>query len=114
MTVPSVGNNPKEYTSNNIVHLENSASFNKHDYRVHDQMKGKMTVDFRVLVRGGQVCWIEHICRSLFDTDNLYLGRRVSIPHLAHDQHDTIGQNIGFLRTKLDYLNKNSLPSSEV
>ena len=56
-----------------------------------------------MLARGGQVYRIEHICRSLFDTDNLYLGRQVSTPDMARDQHDTIGQNIGFPRMKLDY-----------
>jgi hypothetical protein len=33
---------------------------------------------------------------------------------MARDQHDTIGQNIGFPQGKLDYLNKKGLPSSEV
>jgi hypothetical protein len=47
MMVPSVGNKPKEYTSNNIVPLENSASYNEHDYGVHNQTIGMLTVDFR-------------------------------------------------------------------
>ncbi len=79
MTVPGGGNKPKEYPSNNIVHLENRTSY-KHAYRVHDQIKGTMTVDFSVLARGGQVYRREHICRSLFGIDNLYLGWRVSSP----------------------------------
>jgi signal transduction histidine kinase len=145
MTVPSVGNIPNEYSSNNTAYLKVRPSYNKHDYRVHGQTIGTMTVYFRVLARGGQVYWIEHICRSLFDTDNLYLGWQVSNPDIterknikawiqernrrekqltqmlhimqldmARDQHDTIGQKIGFPRMKLDCLNKKSPPSNEV
>jgi glucose-6-phosphate-specific signal transduction histidine kinase len=33
---------------------------------------------------------------------------------VARDQHDTIGQNIGFSRMKPDCLHEKSLPSNEV
>jgi hypothetical protein len=81
MTVPRGGNKPKQYTTNNIVHLENRASYNKLYCRVFDQTNLTMTVHFRVLARAGQVYqvyWIEHVIRSLFDTDNRCLGRRIS------------------------------------
>ncbi len=35
-------------------------------------------VEFRIITPSGEVRWIEHVCRSVFDQDGLWLGRRAS------------------------------------
>ena len=118
-----------------IVHPEDLFDYKEHHDKVHDQNAEVMKLEFRIVTRDGQECWIEHICRPLFGADNSYLGRRVSnrditerkrieaeiqernrreknltqLLHnmqldIARDLHDTIGQNIGYLRMKLDYM----------
>jgi signal transduction histidine kinase len=92
-------------------------------------------IEYRIIGRGGEEHWIEHVCRPLFGADNRYLGRRISNRDIterkqtekeikernqkeqiltqtihtmqldiARDLHDTVGQNISFLRMKLEYL----------
>jgi len=143
------GYGPEEFMANPdlllaIVHSDDKAAFIDHHYRVHDKGIGVMSSEFRVMRRDGRVCWIEHVCRPLFDAENRYLGRRISnrdiserkkieaeiqernrrekqliqMLHttqleIARDLHDTIGQNIGYLRMKLDYLDEKSPPYRE-
>jgi PAS domain S-box-containing protein len=118
-----------------IVHPDDRNFYKEHHQIVHDEAAGVNKVEYRIIGRGGEERWIEHVCRPLFGVDNRYLGRRISNRDIterkqtekeikernqkeniltqtihtmqldiARDLHDTIGQNISFLRMKLDYL----------
>ena len=134
------GYSPEEFMSDNglllrIVHPEDRQSFEAHQEVVHREERGPQSIEYRIHARDGSEHWIEHICRPLYGTNNLYLGRRVSNRDvterklteekmresdwkeqmlsrtihtmqmdIARDLHDTVGQNISYLRMKLDDL----------
>ena len=56
-----------------IIHLEDRAAF-----RAHLAEPDVSTTLFRIMAGNGQVCWIEHICRPMFDEQGAFLGRRAS------------------------------------
>jgi len=118
-----------------IVHPYDQKAYEEHHKLLHDMTTGVQKAEYRVLMRDGELRWIEHICRPLFGADDRYLGRRISNRDIterkqveneieernqkeklltqtihtmqldiARDLHDTVGQNISFLRMKLDYL----------
>jgi signal transduction histidine kinase len=118
-----------------VIHPDDQSLYEAHQKLLHDLAAGMEKVEYRVLARNGQERWIEHVCRPLFGTDNVYLGRRISNRDIteqkeieenirqrsqkeklltqtihtmqldiARDLHDTIGQNIGYLRMKLDHM----------
>ena len=118
-----------------IVHPDDRDFYKEHHQIVHDEAAGVDKVEYRIIGRGGEEHWIEHVCRPLFGADNRYLGRRISNRDIterkqtekeikernqkemiltqtihtmqldiARDLHDTVGQNISFLRMKLEYL----------
>jgi len=60
-----------------ITHPEDRATISKH---IHEEMENQMAyhVDFRIITRSGEVRWIGHLCRPVFDADGRYLGRRSS------------------------------------
>ncbi len=134
------GYRPEEFISDpglliRIVHPSDQSFYKNHLQLAHAEASGVEKVEYRIVACDGEVHWIEHICRPLFDADNCYLGRRVSNRDIterkqaekeikernqkeklltqtihtmqldiARDLHDTVGQNISFLRMKLDYL----------
>ncbi len=134
------GYSPDEFVANpdlmiSIIHREDRSIFAEHQKSIHSESAGVEKMEYRILTREGQECWIEHICRPLYGAEDQYLGRRVSNRDIterklaektisernqkekllrqtihtmqldiARDLHDTIGQNISFLRMKLDHL----------
>jgi len=61
-----------------IVHPDDRRRYEEHHQLMHDEKAGLGKVEYRVLTRGGELRWIEHVCRPLFGADHLYLGRRIS------------------------------------
>jgi PAS domain S-box-containing protein len=134
------GYSPDEFINNpdlivQIVHPDDRDDYEEHHHIVHDEAAGVNKIEYRIIGRGGEEHWIEHVCRPLFGADNRYLGRRISNRDIterkqtekeikernqkeqlltqtihtiqldiARDLHDTVGQNISFLRMKLEYL----------
>jgi PAS domain S-box-containing protein len=134
------GYSPEEFITDpdlliQIVHPDDRDFYKEHHQIVHDETADVNKVEYRIIARGGEEHWIEHVCRPLFGADNRYLGRRISNRDItdrkltereieernqkeklltqtihtmqldiARDLHDTVGQNISFLRMKLDYL----------
>jgi len=125
---------------NRIVHPDDRQFYEEHHKLIHDELAGAANVEYRILARDGREHWIDHVCRPLFDSDNRYLGRRVSNRditerkrvdqeieernqkeimltntihtmqiEIARDLHDTVGQNISYLRMKLDHLSETKL-----
>jgi PAS domain S-box-containing protein len=134
------GFSPEEFVADpelmsSIIHPKDRPIFDEHLQLIHNETAGVESMEFRITTREGKECWIEHICRPLFGTNNQYLGRRVSNREIterklaekmihernqkeklltqtihtmqldiARDLHDTLGQNISYLRMKLDHL----------
>ncbi|MCX5832043.1 MAG: EAL domain-containing protein [Deltaproteobacteria bacterium] len=48
---------------------------------IHDMLQGKSDaceLDFRIITRDGQECWIGHVCQDVYSHTGEYLGRRGS------------------------------------
>jgi PAS domain S-box-containing protein len=63
-----------------IIHPDDRAMWDEH-LRVHTQTEktaGFGEIEFRIINRDGDVRWISHICRPMFDGSGAFLGRRVS------------------------------------
>jgi len=60
-----------------IVHPDDRTLVSGH---IADEMESKdaLTIEFRILTRGGKERWIAHICQSVYDDDGRFIGRRAS------------------------------------
>jgi PAS domain S-box-containing protein len=59
-----------------IVHPEDKPLVSSHfDLVSSDELPG---MDFRIVTLGGEIRWISHVCKAVFDDDGKWLGRRVS------------------------------------
>ena len=63
-----------------IVHPEDSEFYNNHVMLSHDPANRVVgeELEFRIITKKGQEKWIGHACRSVFNRDEKFLGRRVS------------------------------------
>lgn len=61
-----------------IVHPDHQSAFAEH-HRLHLTSLRELpgSIEFRILTRSGDVRWLQHLCRPVFD-ESLFLGRRVS------------------------------------
>jgi len=71
---------------NEIVHPEDRALWLKHlseepEERLH------RTLEFRIIAKNGQVRWISHRCRKVWDRHNHLLGRRGSNLDITEEKH---------------------------
>lgn len=60
-----------------ITHPEDRGLVVKHFEEVLDTRAGAY-VEFRILTRGGNECWVEHFCQPVYSADGRYLGQRAS------------------------------------
>ena len=62
-----------------ILHPDDRQGFKEHE-RIFDTPRAddETTLEFRVLHKEGQIVWIEHTCRAVFDDAGCYAGRRIS------------------------------------
>lgn len=58
-----------------IVHPEDRAAMAGHLDKYAGP--GEESIDFRILRRDGEIRWIEHSCRPVFESDGCFIGRRV-------------------------------------
>jgi PAS domain S-box-containing protein len=61
----------------NIIHPEDRAAV-AHHYKEAAALPESCHLQFRIVTRSGQTRWISHNCRSVYDADGNYLGRRMS------------------------------------
>ena len=61
-----------------ITHPEDQPRMENHLKTVLDPSHGTETIDFRIISRGGEVRWINHICQPVFWQDGQWAGRRAS------------------------------------
>jgi PAS domain S-box-containing protein len=61
-----------------IVHPDDRAIVTKH--LREEPIEGSVVypIEFRVITRAGEQCWLEHVCQPVYSSDGLYLGRRGS------------------------------------
>lgn len=62
-----------------IVHPDDQARVAQHFSETGEQPSPRdIPLDFRVITRAGNVCWIAHVCQPVYGDDGRWLGRRVS------------------------------------
>ena len=61
-----------------IVHPDDRPLFRAHLENEGQQSGPPAEIEFRIIARNGDVCWILHSCQSIFDEQGAWLGRRVS------------------------------------
>jgi PAS domain S-box-containing protein len=59
-----------------IVHADDRALLAAHRHDI--EFEEDAALDFRIVRRDGELCWIAHVCRPVFGRDGQYMGRRVS------------------------------------
>jgi PAS domain S-box-containing protein len=62
----------------NIAHPEDREAVRRHYY---EEMKGSTatwSLDFRIIHKNGEVRWIGHSCRPIFNSDGKWIGQRAS------------------------------------
>ncbi|MCL5123503.1 MAG: PAS domain S-box protein [Deltaproteobacteria bacterium] len=78
---PITGYSPDEFTKNprlleEIVHKEDRQLIDSHFDLTSDH--GPHSVDFRIVTKNGDIRWIAHECKAVFDHEGLWAGTRVS------------------------------------
>lgn len=58
-----------------IIHPDDRDSYAGHEVREGDTLS---PIEFRIITRGGQERWLEHVCQPVYDAAGAYLGRRGS------------------------------------
>ena len=75
------GYRPEEFIADpdlllRVVHPEDRSGWEQH-LRA-EPTTGPKAMDFRIVSRSGEVCWIGHLCQPVFSSRGEYLGHRVS------------------------------------
>jgi PAS domain S-box-containing protein len=60
-----------------IVHPEDRAALERHQTE-NFESGAEDTLDFRIVTRGGEERWINHVCQPVYGTDGRWLGQRAS------------------------------------
>ena len=58
-----------------IIHPDDRDSYLSHESQ---EGSGLSPFEFRVITRGGEECWLEHVCQPVYNAAGTYLGRRGS------------------------------------
>jgi len=64
-----------------IMHTQDIEIYHNHIAHFHDQNKlfeEGQELEFRIITKNGEVKWIGHVCRQVFNEEGVFLGRRVS------------------------------------
>ncbi len=73
--------------TNQIVYPDDQASWNNHlQDRLQDVQKVN-ELEMRIIDRQGNVHWIQHLCRPVFDSNGVSLGWRVSNRDITEHKH---------------------------
>jgi signal transduction histidine kinase/CheY-like chemotaxis protein len=64
-----------------MVHQDDRSLWEQHlsHHLPNNASRDICEIDFRILTKQGEVRWVSHACRSVFDATGTYLGRRVSV-----------------------------------
>ncbi|MBP1927606.1 PAS domain S-box-containing protein [Methanolinea mesophila] len=78
------GYSPEEFIADpdlleSIVHPEDGRILKEHRDRIFHEFRDETCcLDFRIIARDGEIRWINHCCRPLFDDRGEFIGRRGS------------------------------------
>ncbi len=76
------GYRPEEFQENPRLLLKLVAPEDRERFKQHNEevRKGKVfcTEEFRIITKSGEQRWIAHACQSVYDDNNVYVGRYVS------------------------------------
>jgi len=74
-----------------IVHPQDIEIYNHHVEHFHDKDKHfeeGQELEFRIIAKHGEVKWIGHVCRQVFNEEGIFLGRRVSNRDITDRKHN--------------------------
>jgi len=76
------GYSPEEFITDpslleRIIHPDDRKRMASH-LRRESPTSGPFLAEFRIVTKGGEERWIEHICQPVFDVDQRWLGQRAS------------------------------------
>lgn len=68
---------------NSIVYEEDRALFTDH---IHEALKDgqPIPIEFRIISKDGQIKWIRHVCKSIYNEEGRFLGVRGSNADITH------------------------------
>jgi two-component system phosphate regulon sensor histidine kinase PhoR len=98
-----------------IIHPDDKPHFRQH--LDEDLEISKVChLDFRIVTRNGEECWISHYCQPVYGHDNKFLGRRASNRDISlrKEAEEKIKFNEIRLATLLNLYEKQELPIKEV
>jgi PAS domain S-box-containing protein len=77
------GYRPEEFAADaqlqlRIIHPDDRARFTAHLQSIAAPAERTESAEYRIVTKGGEIRWIEHICHPVHGTDGAYLGRRAS------------------------------------
>src|SRR5574340_223793 len=92
------GYSPEEFLKHpglisGIVHPHDLEIFNNHVEYFHDRnnyFEEGQELEFRIVARDGEVKWIGHVCRQVFDKEGTFLGRRISNRDITDRKHSEV------------------------
>ena len=61
----------------NIIHPDDLALYTDHTHHISAQGAAE-PIDFRIRTKGGQIRWISHVCRPVYDHAGQHIGQRAS------------------------------------
>lgn len=67
--------NPRFLTE--IVHIDDVIHVDTH-FKLHHDAENVCQLEFRIVRLDGEIRWLEHVCQPVFNSQNVYLGRRAS------------------------------------
>ena len=76
------GYSQREFLNDNslltaIIHPDDQALFAGHTHK-YDESHAVVPIEFRIITKGGQECWVGHICQEVFNDAGEYTGQRGS------------------------------------
>lgn len=108
------GYSPEEFMKtpsliSSIVHPQDIEIYNHHVEHFHDKDKHfeeGQELEFRIIAKNGEVKWIGHVCRQVFNEEGIFLGRRVSNRDITDRKHNETmliqaGEEIGRLNENI-------------
>jgi PAS domain S-box-containing protein len=98
-----------------IIHPDDKPHFRQHLDKDLEISK-VCHLDFRIVTRNGEECWISHYCQPVYGHDNKFLGRRASNREISlrKEAEEKIKFNEIRLATLLNLYEKQELPIKEV
>jgi diguanylate cyclase (GGDEF)-like protein/PAS domain S-box-containing protein len=68
-----------------LVHADDLAIFDAH-HKDHEREKATHEIEFRIMHADGEIRWLNHICQAVWDTDQNFLGNRISNRDITDDK----------------------------